>query len=254
MFNAVQGWKNEIPASASHFVETGRDGSRLEGAIQLSENTEVKGVVMLCHPFLKYGMHYFFNNKLAQALSNQGFHVVTFNFKGFGRSNIKGHAFNEDVFSIADMVKLKFPDMALHLIGCSFGGFHLSHALAVDSLPFTSVVLDSVPPSVTVFFKGGFLAKAMRWISSSKLAEATGTRPIKHSLTQVSGLPIAYLYGDEDKYVPLSDVADLKSSCGDIEFIPFRGCGHLDIYKHHKQQYIQTVVQFFSSHTVTEVK
>jgi pimeloyl-ACP methyl ester carboxylesterase len=249
MFKSVHGWKNRIPDRALPFTHIGRDGSCLEAAIGLTPHAHVKGVVLLCHPFLKYGMHYFFNNELDKALNDQGFHVVTFNFKGFGHSNIKGHAFYEDVLSISDLIKRQFPHLPLHLLGCSFGGFQLSHALARDGSLFNSVVLDSVPCSVTTYFKNGLLGPAMKMLSNSKIAQATGTMAVKHALSKVSKLPIAFLYGSQDKYAPQQDIDELKAQCKDIVFMKFDGSDHLENYKKHKQAYIQFVVQFFTENT-----
>jgi len=182
MFSAVHGWKKKVPVELEYIQVEGCDGSTLEGAIRQADTSAPKGVVLLCHPFLKYGMHYFFKNGMDQSLTSHGFDVISFNFKGFGRSNIRGHAFYEDIFSATNYIKQRYPDLPIFLLGCSFGGFHLSHALARNSKDFTSVVLDSVPCSVSVYFKQGLLSLAMNWISKSKLGDHTGTTPIKGSL------------------------------------------------------------------------
>ncbi|MCF2909100.1 alpha/beta hydrolase [Pseudoalteromonas sp. DL2-H2.2] len=245
MFASVQGWKNNVSGDVEQFQMVGLDGSNLEVSLQHSTSSEVKGVLLLCHPFLKYGLHYFHKNEMSQAFCDAGYHVLCFNFKGFGRSNIKGHAFWQDVLSVANMAQQRFGGLPIHLLGCSFGGFHLTHALAEDKSPFSSVVLDSVPPSVTVFFKGGLIAKAMRWISNSRLSTATGTRPIVHSLKQVKGLPIVFFYGDADEYMPHEDVRELKVQCPEVSFVKFANCGHLEIYKLNKQEYVDAVTSFF---------
>ncbi|CAB9495202.1 alpha/beta hydrolase [Alteromonas macleodii] len=252
MFRPMHGWKQAVPKRAEYFLQRGLDGSQLEGSIQTSPSTNVKGVVLLCHPFLKYGMHYFFNSELDKALLDSGFHVVSFNFKGFGCSNIKGHAFSDDVISIAKMIEQRFPGLPIHSLGYSFGGFHLSHALAKNETPFASAVLDSVPGTVTVFFKKGILAKAMKWISSSHLATPTGTSPIIGSLRRVENLPIKFLYGLEDEYILDTDLEELKLNCRNMEFASFPGCGHLDNYKMRKKDYLQELVGFFEANSLTK--
>lgn len=249
MFNSVHGWKQDIPERAEHFYHLCEDGSKLEGAIHYTQEVSPKGIVILCHPFMKYGMHYFIKNQLDLKLAELGFHVVMFNFKGFGQSNIKGHAFYDDVLSIGRFTQCKFPNIPIHLLGTSFGGFHLSHALGEDSSMFKSVVLDSVPCSVTVFFKKGLLARAMKWISNSKLAPATGTQPIKYPLDSVSHVPIAFLYGLKDEFIRETDVQELKSSCEHIELFSFPDCGHLGIFKVHEQKYLKLITKFFTENS-----
>lgn len=246
MFRQVQGWKRDVPAHAAAFVEVSRDGSRLEGASVRTTAMQPRGVVMLCHPFLKYGMHYFFENKLDQAFLDQGYHVVAFNFKGFGRSTIGGHAFADDVLAIARRVTQDNPGLPVHLVGCSFGGYHLAHALARDATPFTSAVLDSVPVSVRSYFTRGPLRHAMRWISGSRLAVPTGTCAIDHSLQSVRHLPVAYFYGLNDRFIPAASVAGLKRDCGTLHMVGFEGCRHLENHKNHRDRYFEEIFAFFN--------
>lgn len=246
MFRSVQGWKQDVPAGVHSFVEIARDGSQLEGATLTCRAKAAKGVVLLCHPFLKYGMHYFLEHGFDRELRAHGYHVVIFNFKGFGRSNINGHAFSDDVLSIAARITREYPDLPLHLLGCSFGGYHLSHALARDPSAFSSAVLDSVPISVRNYFTRGVLKLAMRWISGSALARPTGTCAIVDSLDQLHGLPIAYLYGEQDKYIPSNAASQLAKVCGSMEFFSFDDCRHLEAHKKHRERYFRIVLDFFA--------
>lgn len=245
MFRQVQGWTRDVPSRAAGFVEIARDGSRLEGASLRTSAMCPRGVVLLCHPFLKYGMHYFFENNLDQAFLAQGYHVVAFNFKGFGRSTIGGHAFADDVLAIARRVSRDNPGLPIHLVGCSFGGYHLSHALARDATPFTSAVLDSVPISVRSYFTRGPLRLAMRWISGSRLAIPTGTCAIDHSLRGVRHLPIAYFYGLNDRFIPAASVAGLSLDCEALHVVGFEGCRHLENHKKHRDRYFEEIFDFF---------
>jgi pimeloyl-ACP methyl ester carboxylesterase len=246
MFRHVQGWKQDLPPHADAFVEHGADGSRLEGAILRTSAQRPRGVVMLCHPFLKYGMHYFFENRIDSELIAHGYHVVVFNFKGFGRSTIDGHAFADDVLSIARRVGKEFPGLPIHLLGCSFGGYHLSHALARDASPFASAVLDSVPVTVRSYFTRGVLRHAMHWISGSRLAVPTGTCAIDASLRHVRGLPIAYLHGLDDRYIPVDSVRSLAGQCQGMQTIAFEGCRHLEGHKKHRGRYFETILDFYA--------
>lgn len=247
MFRHVQGWKKDVPSRAESFIEVGSDGSRLEGASVSTTTVHPRGVVLMCHPFLKYGMHYFFESNLDKELLSQGYHVVTFNFKGFGRSTIGGHAFADDVLAIARRISRQFPMLPIHLLGYSFGGYHLSHALARDSTPFTSAVLDSVPISVRSYFTRGPLRIAMRWISGSRLAVPTGTGPIDLSLSSVHNLPIAYLYGRDDRYISEADIVELTHSCNTLRVIGFDNCRHLENHKKHRDRYFEEILGFFTN-------
>lgn len=238
--------ENGCSSRAAGFVEVGRDGSHLEGASLRTTVVRPRGVVLLCHPFLKYGMHYLLKNKFDHEFLAQGYHVIVFNFKGFGRSTFGGHAFADDVFAIARRVSRDFPGLPIQLLGCSSGGYHLSHALARDSMPFTSAVLDSVPISVRSYFTRGPLRIAMRWISGSNLAVPTGTCSIDLSLRGVRDMPITYLYGRNDYYIPEAGVTELAKSCRSLQVIGFDSCRHLETHKKHRERYFEEVLGFFA--------
>lgn len=246
MFRHVHGWKSAIPDRTTGFVEVGRDGSRLEGALRPSDLEPARGVVMLCHPFLKYGMHYFFENRIDMELAAAGYHVVAFNFKGFGNSTIRGHAFASDVLSIADRIAREYPGLPIHLLGCSFGGYHLAHALARESGAFASAVLDSVPVSVRSYFTRGPLKLGMHWISGGRLSGPTGTCAIDGSLGRAGSLPIAYLHGTQDRFLPGPAVEALGRVSPRIEFFAFDDCAHLEAHKKDRQRYFQTVLAFIA--------
>jgi len=247
MFRPVQGWSTTLPLNYEAFITTGIDGSQLEGAILRTNIEKPKGIIILCHPFLKYGMHYFYNNKLAQRLNDQGFVMVTFNFKGFGNSNIKGPSFFDDVLSINQFISTSFPKLPIHLLGCSFGGFHICHALAKNDTNISSIILDSVPLTVTSYFRHGILSVAMNWLSKSSLGRPTSTQPIKYSLPKIKDTPMMFFYGDNDPYIHKQDLEELKSSAPNTQFIQFKDCAHLDNYKKHQKQYIETAIDFINS-------
>ena len=62
LFKPVFGWRGDGLAGLEPFVHTSTDGSWLAGAVYTSRRMPARGVVLLCHPFLKYGMHWFFNH------------------------------------------------------------------------------------------------------------------------------------------------------------------------------------------------
>src|SRR5450631_2295833 len=64
------------------------DGTPLEGALIESATAAARGVIVFCHPLLKYGYHYFLRSGLAEWAAGEGFHGVLFNFKGIGRSGL----------------------------------------------------------------------------------------------------------------------------------------------------------------------
>src|SRR5947209_674623 len=153
------------------------DGTCLEGAI-LDAGASARGVVVLCHPLLRYGYHYFLRKGLAQWAAKAGFHAVLFNFQGIGRSALGGLCFADDVVGAFAWARSRFPHLPVHLLGLSFGGYHAAHALPRLDGAVASAALDSVPPRIGNFFRSGPLSWLMRALSRSPWAGATGTRAV----------------------------------------------------------------------------
>jgi hypothetical protein len=249
LFRPVFGWRGgeqgDIAAGLQPFVHTGADGSWLVGAVCASRVEPAHGVVLLCHPFLKYGMHYFFRNGYHDWLADAGYHVVAFDFKGFGRSTIGGLSFAEDVVALGEWASQRYPDLPVHLLGTSFGAFHALHAIATGGTKFASVLFDSVPATVARFFGRGATGTAMRWLGTSRWADATGTRAIFRSLPLPDDLPRLFLFGADDPFITAAEVDRVRQACGAASVRVYPGCGHLDVRKAHPGAYRAAVLAFF---------
>src|SRR5262249_45596732 len=106
-----------------------RDGSKLAGAL-VSPPGPARGVVVLCHPFTRHGLQYFARADTPAWLARAGWHVALFNFKGFGRSELRGVNFADDVVGVVTDLRARWRALPMSLVGLSFGGFHAVTALA----------------------------------------------------------------------------------------------------------------------------
>ena len=231
LFRPVFGWRGDGPAGLEPFVHTSTDGSWLAGAVVATGRVPARGVVLLCHPFLKYGMHWFFKHGYHEWLADAGYHVVGFDFKGFGRSTVDGVSFAEDVVAVGEWAHERWPGLPVHVLGASFGAFHALHAIATGRTAFASVLCDSVPATVARFFGGGVTGAVMRGVSTSRWADATGTRPIFRALPLPDDLPRLFLFGADDPFITSAEVEGLRAACGADNVRVYPGCGHLEVRK-----------------------
>ncbi len=248
LFRPVFGWCGDKTTDVEHFKHIGVDNSSIAVAIRKSDADPAKGVVVLCHPFIKYGMSYFFRNKYHQWLAQAGYHVVGFNFKGFGSSTVEGVSFSKDVTSVALWVKREYPALPIHLLGISFGAFHGIHALAENKVNITSVIFDSVPASIRSFFGSGLLGVFMRCLSESRWSHVTGTKEIFGSLSILRDIPCLFLYGNKDKYISSNEIEKVRAICGASNVIVYSDCGHLEIRKNYPVEYVDVITKFFDKH------
>ena len=265
LFRSVFGWRevdqadrNEtdrtaIDPSGAHAATTqfdviGIDGSILNCMQFSAKQSPAKGVVLLCHPFLKYGMAYFFKHQYPAWLNAAGYHVIAFNFKGFGGSTIGGIAFADDVQSLAHWIDTTHPALPVHLLGASFGGYHGIHGIARHRLQFASAIFDSVPADITGFFGRGLGGLVMRWLSRSRWAQPTGTAPLVGSYSALQHPACLFLYGSDDRFMTPPALAELRRHCPAATIVNYPQCTHLDLRKKYKQRYMNDITDFLDSH------
>jgi len=100
---------------------------RLEANLREAEGL-LRGGAVLCHPHPLHGgtMHTKAVFRTAQALSEVGFHVVRFNFRGVGTSSgsyEEGIGEQEDVRAALDWLDERHPGLPILVGGFSFGAF-----------------------------------------------------------------------------------------------------------------------------------
>jgi pimeloyl-ACP methyl ester carboxylesterase len=249
LFRSVYGWRDRAHyPGAQRFDVPGVDGSILRAAMFRTGAAAPKGVVLLCHPFLKYGMAWFFKNGYPDWMTRAGYHVVAFNFKGFGESSLGGIAFSDDVFSVAQAMRARHPGLPMHLLGASFGAYHSIHSIARNEFGFASIVFDSVPAQIATFFGSGALGSVMRRIARSRWAHSTGTKSIIDSLPAIGRTPCMFMFGSHDDYINDDEVRQIGTHCRAVVNV-YPGCGHLEIRKAHPERYVTDITQFFDLHS-----
>lgn len=236
VFGSLQGWLGPaIEGARPVHIET--EAGALEGAV-LEASTSARGVIVLCHPFLKYGMHYFVRAQLHTALNALGLHVVLFNFAGFGRSAVRGRPFVDDILALNDWVRAPLP--RVHL-GLSFGGYMLAHALCRSPAAFCSVVLDSPPVCVSRFLPAPVQAPVHGWLRDSAFAARMGLHPITHSLAGLTHSEVRVLAGDRDALLPAADLAQLRSRAPAVPIDSFADCAHIELFRREPQRYLGAI-------------
>ncbi len=242
MFRPMFGHVEATDQKFDHQIIQGRDGSRLEVAWQWTKADTPKGVVLVCHPWLKYGMHYAIKQKYADGLSNSPYHLVYFNFKGFGKSTVNSIAFSEDIISMAEHIKSTASELPLYLFGLSMGGYHGLHAVSRHPHLFNGVILDSVPMSIDRFFSKGILGYFMRILSKSSLASVTTTGPMLSAYEKTKDMPVLLFLGDQDPYISATEIEQIIMASPAINLRIVEGADHLRCHKAQREFYDQEII------------
>lgn len=115
-----------------------------------------RGAVLLCHPWVPFGQGYFYRRGRIPALRRAGYHVMTFDFGGFGQEsgpesgpeNERAPAprgyFDRDVDDALAELGRRVGDAPIHLWGVSAGGYWAHMALSRRETPIHGAVFEHV--------------------------------------------------------------------------------------------------------------
>lgn len=119
-----------------------------------------RGVVVLAHPDLRYGQHWFVQSGWVDFLHDAGFDALTFDFAGYGESRGGSTYFMADVVGAAQFARRRAGGRPVHVVGVSMGAF--AAANASPRLDFVdALVLESPYPSFNAWYGRGTRKAAM---------------------------------------------------------------------------------------------
>lgn len=251
-FNKTWRWPNDV-----HQQEWQRrsfaseSGANISALLALTSEPSVKGAVLLCHPmgvsakgfWLKYGH--------AQLLRQAGYHVMIFDFNGFGESGSSSMDFPLDVLAAGHALQAEFPNLAVGLIGASLGGAMSVCAMSHANHPFKAAVIESAFPTLLHFWHRYPIPRmALQLIRLIYPNGEKRVRPI-HAAKSLYGEPnMLLIYGDADEYTPVKDGRILfKSLEGktSTQFWTVKGAKHTHAFAAQPEQYKTRVLAFFDS-------
>lgn len=103
-----------------------------------------RGAVLLAHPWMRQGQSYFFQRGRLRALRRAGYHSLTFDLGGVGRSGPPPPGFYDgDLADAAGALAERAGGLPLHLWGVSAGGYW-AHLLLGRSREFRGAVFEDV--------------------------------------------------------------------------------------------------------------
>lgn len=147
-------WPQGVPAEGWQRV-TIPSGSHADLAAVVAETSmaTVRGVVVCAHPMGLASKGFWLRNGHAQKLLDEGFHVVLFDFNGFGESPSTNFDWPADIVAAGQWARRRFPGMPVHAMGASFGAMHALNAMPHAGYPFDRIVAESCAATLPLFWK-----------------------------------------------------------------------------------------------------
>lgn len=150
---ANEGWHRVAIESGSH--------ARLVAVVAETSASTVRGVVVCAHPMGLASKGFWLRNGHAQKLLDEGFHVVLFDFNGFGESPSTNFDWPADVVAVGQWARRRFVGLPVHAMGASFGAMNMLNAMPHPDYPFDRVVADSCAATLPLFWKAYPFAHAV---------------------------------------------------------------------------------------------
>jgi uncharacterized protein len=150
---AERGWRRVTIHSGSH--------SALAAAVQETSVSPARGVVVCAHPMGLASKGFWLRGGHADALLEAGFHVVLFDFNGFGESPSTNFDWPADVVAAGQWAKRQYAGLPVHALGASFGAMNTLNAMPRDDFPFERIVAEGCAATLPLFWKAYPFAHAV---------------------------------------------------------------------------------------------
>ena len=146
-------WPDSIPQDDWERVRfPNRGGAQLAAVYGAARGNPIGGVV-LAHPMTLATKGFWLKQGHTAILREAGFHVLAFDFNGFGESESSDYDFPGDVIAAGEFLRKRVAPLPLSVVGCSFGAGYAMCALADDTHPFRAAVLESSWPSLPFYWR-----------------------------------------------------------------------------------------------------
>jgi uncharacterized protein len=222
-------------------------GANLSGLVAAAEGDPV-GVLVLAHPMGKAAKGFWLRQGHAALFRRAGFHVLVFDFNGFGESEAVSFDYPSDALAAGRFAQERFPSLPVGLVGASFGAGWGLCSMARAGSPYRAAVLEGVFPSLPDFWRHYPVAYAC--LRASQLVWPTmerEMRPERHAASIVGHPDVILIQGESDPFTPPEHgerVLRAMSGRARAQLWVLPGIEHTFAYRDQREAYAGRVVPF----------
>jgi pimeloyl-ACP methyl ester carboxylesterase len=173
-----------------------------------------RGAVLLLHPWLVWGKAYFHLRGRIQALRAAGYHVLAFDFAGFGGSGPAHGFFDRDVEAALEFLRRRAGRLPIHLWGVSAGGYWAHPVLARTSCVAGAVFEDVSPHLLEWSWRAAPLFRPAFLFYRCFLRAAYRFLDIRRHASAMDLRAVTYVSGEQDRGVRPEDTRALAAAAG----------------------------------------
>ena len=237
------GWEEVRIASRSH--------SSLAAIARETDAARPLGVVVCAHPMGRASKGFWLREGHAAALLDAGYHVVAYDFNGFGESASTNFDFPGDAISVGAWARDRFPGLPVHALGASFGAMNTISAMADPAFPYDRVVAEGCSPSLAAFWKAYPFANAL--LTMARIA-APGTdrrlRPEAALAVMRPGVRLLLVHSRGDDWTPVAHgdrIAAAAPAGANVQRLILERAGHTHGLRDEAATYWPAVSAFLSA-------
>lgn len=231
-------WERLRIASPSH--------SSLAAVLRLAP--QARGVVVCAHPMGLAAKGFWLRYGHAQALHEAGYHVLAFDFNGFGESPSTNFGYPQDVMAVGQWARQRFPGLPVHALAASFGAMKTLDAIDDAGFPFDSVVAEGCAPSLPQFWKSYPFAHAVLEVAR-RVAPAAERRlrPSAHLPHARVGVGVMLIHSHADRWTPVAfgdELERLASPDTQLTRLVLERAEHTHGYRDEPERWLPAVLAF----------
>lgn len=203
-----------------------------------------RGAVLLLHPWLVWGRAYFHLRGRIGALRNAGYHVLTPDFAGFGRSGPPSGFFDRNVEACLRFLRERTGDLPLHVWGVSAGGYWAHPVLSRTNLVSGAMFEDVAPHLLEWSWRTAPWGRPFYLFFRTAFRSAYQFLDIRRHASSISLGAVAYVSGEADRGARPEDTLSLAGPAGARHRI-IPGADHLGSIKVAGEEIIGLALETF---------
>lgn len=203
-------------------------------------------IIILAHPYLSEARQFYLKRGHAAMYLNMGFHVVLFDFNGFGESPFEDFNYEEDVRIVAEHFKAKYPDKNISGHGISFGASHvLSYATKMNH-HFKKIIVENCLDSNLTYYRKRNIK--LFYVMKSLMAIFPGANK-NHDYVKSAGNILKVenmllIYNQEDDLTTIEMGQKILAKCNVPAHLEIFKGKHLEAYQKDTLKYVSVISKF----------
>lgn len=238
-------WERVSFASASGAQLAGLWGTAVNGT---DGTNNAKATLVLAHPMGKAAKGFWLRYGHAALFRDAGFNVLLVDANGFGESAPASFDYPADFLAAGRFAQNRTPELAVGLVGASFGAGWGLCSMARAGNPYRAAVLEGLFPTLPDFWRHYPVPYALLRMTQVVWPSAEdGMRPEREATTLTGKPPVLLIYGDADKYSPPAHGERMMKAFADsarAEMWVLPGVDHTYAYRDAAEAYAARVVPF----------